>query len=182
MTENNSYKIDHRYNQNNTPMMPTNGQTSVKSYREQIETMLTRWHQLQKSKQQQQCEPINFDNIMETDLARQLHEIEEQEQYNLLEKTLELQQLNQADKQDDTKKQLKQIEILKQSEKNEQQRAYDRILQQLKQYEKLEINKNNSQHKKVNIFFFFLLFMYIGIYFKENKLFKRICLYLSTKT
>ena len=163
MKATNSYKIDHRYNQNNTPKITTNGQTSVKSYREQIETMLTRWHQLQKAKQQ--CEPINFDNIMETDLARQLHEIEEQEQYNLLEKTLELQELNQADKQDDTKKQLKQIEILKQSEKNEQQRAYDRILQQLKQYEKLEINKINSQHKQVNSFFFLsLLFMYINLF------------------
>jgi hypothetical protein len=168
MKATNSYKIDHRYNQNNTPKITTNGQTSVKSYREQIETMLTRWHQLQKAKQQQQqqqCEPINFDNIMETDLARQLHEIEEQEQYNLLEKTLELQQLNQADKQDDTKKQLKQIEILKQSEKNEQQRAYDRILQQLKQYEKLEVNKINSQQKQVNSFCFLsLLFMYINLF------------------
>ena len=96
MTENNSYKIDHRYNQNNTPKIPTNGQTSVKSYREQIETMLTRWHQLQKVKQQ--CPPIDFDNIMETDLARQLQEIEEQEQNNLLEKTLEL-QLSQHDNQ-----------------------------------------------------------------------------------
>ena len=118
--------------------------------------MLTRWHQLQKVKQQ--CPPIDFDNIMETDLARQLQEIEDQEQNNLLEKTLEL-QLNQHDNQpyrisnDDTEKQLKQIEILKQSEKNEQQRQYDKILQQLKQYEKLEIN---SQHKQVNTFLFFL--------------------------
>ncbi|CAM4961697.1 unnamed protein product [Rotaria socialis] len=82
-----------------------------------------------------------------TPLTRQLHEIEEQEQYNLLEKPLEL-QLSQDDKQDDTKKQLKQIEILKQAEKNEQQREYDSILQQLKQYEKLEINQMNSQHKQ----------------------------------
>lgn len=158
MTENNSYQIDHRYNQNNTPIITTNGQQSVKSYREQIETMLTRWHQLQKVKQQ--CPPIDFDNIMETDLARQLQEIEDQEQNNLLEKTLEL-QLNQHDNQpyrisnDDTEKQLKQIEILKQSEKNEQQRQYDKILQQLKQYEKLEIN---SQHKQVNTFLFVCLY------------------------
>ena len=120
--------------------------------------MLTRWHQLQKVKQQ--CSPIDFDNIMETDLARQLQEIEDQEQNNLLEKTLEL-QLNQHDNQpyrisnDDTEKQLKQIEILKQSEKNEQQRQYDKILQQLKQYEKLEIN---SQHKQVNTFLFVCLY------------------------
>lgn len=158
MTENNSYQIDHRYNQNNTPIITTNGQQSVKSYREQIETMLTRWHQLQKVKQQ--CPPIDFDNIMETDLARQLQEIEDQEQNNLLEKTLEL-QFSQHDNQpyrisnDDTEKQLKQIEILKQSEKNEQQRQYDKILQQLKQYEKLEIN---SQHKQVNTFLFVCLY------------------------
>ncbi|CAF1514879.1 unnamed protein product [Rotaria magnacalcarata] len=76
MQENNLYKINHRYNQNNTPMITTNDQRpSVKSYREQIETMLTRWHKWQKDKHPQ-CQPINFDEIMETDLARQLQQLE----------------------------------------------------------------------------------------------------------
>lgn len=141
MKKNNFYQIDHRYNQNNTPMITTNGQQSVKSYREQIETMLKRWHQSPK-KEKQQCQPINFDEIMETDLTRQLQELEEQEQYNLLKQTLEL-QLSQQDKQscmsnvvdddDDTKKQLKEIEILKQQE-------YDRTLQQLNQYKQVNIS------------------------------------------
>ncbi|CAF5160551.1 unnamed protein product, partial [Rotaria sp. Silwood1] len=39
-----------------------------------IETMLTRWRQLQKEKHPQ-CQPINFDEIMETDLARQLQQL-----------------------------------------------------------------------------------------------------------
>ncbi|CAF4266933.1 unnamed protein product, partial [Rotaria magnacalcarata] len=76
MQENNLYKINHRYNQNNTTMITTNHQRpSVKSYREQIETMLKRWHKLQKDKHPQ-CQPINFDEIMETDLARQLQQLE----------------------------------------------------------------------------------------------------------
>ena len=75
MQENNLYRVNHRYNGSNTPMITTNDRPSVKSYREQIQTMLTRWHQLQKEKgeyqkqQQQQhskCQPINFDDIMET--------------------------------------------------------------------------------------------------------------------
>ncbi|CAF4461639.1 unnamed protein product, partial [Rotaria magnacalcarata] len=36
---------------------------------------LTRWHKLQKDKHPQ-CQPINFDEIMETDLARQLQQLE----------------------------------------------------------------------------------------------------------
>ncbi|CAF5129035.1 unnamed protein product, partial [Rotaria socialis] len=79
-------KVNHRYNQNNTPIITTNDRPSVKSYREQIETMLTRWRQLQQEKHPQ-CQPINFDEIMETDLARQLQQLEQEEekQYNLLE-------------------------------------------------------------------------------------------------
>ncbi|CAF4602429.1 unnamed protein product, partial [Rotaria socialis] len=100
MQENNFFKIDHRYNNNNNniPRITTHGRPSIKSYHEQIETMLTRWHQLQKEKhrqqqQQQECQyqPINFDEIMEADLDRQLQELEqqEQEQYNRLEQTLD---------------------------------------------------------------------------------------------
>ncbi|CAF1521906.1 unnamed protein product [Adineta steineri] len=37
--------------------------------------MLTRWHKWQKDKHPQ-CQPINFDEIMETDLARQLQQLE----------------------------------------------------------------------------------------------------------
>jgi molybdopterin-biosynthesis enzyme MoeA-like protein len=183
MQENNFYKIDHHYNQKNTSMITTNGRPSVKSYREQIETMLTRWHQLQKTKQQ--CQPINFDEIMEADLTRQLHEIEEQEQYNLLKQTLEL-QLNQNDKQpcmsnvdvdDDTKKQLKQIEILKQHES-------DLVLQQFKEYKQFETIQNNQQ---VNSSYSYI---YIEIYvdlFLEKKSYelsykRRTCLYSSTET
>ncbi|CAF1309164.1 unnamed protein product [Rotaria magnacalcarata] len=90
MHGNNLYKINHRYNQNNTPIITTNDRPSVKSYREQIETMLTRWRQLQKEKHPQ-CQPINFDEIMETDLARQLQQLEQEEekQYNLLEQALD---------------------------------------------------------------------------------------------
>ncbi|CAF4797785.1 unnamed protein product, partial [Rotaria socialis] len=90
MHGNNLYKVNHRYNQNNTPIITTNDRPSVKSYREQIETMLTRWRQLQKEKHPQ-CQPINFDEIMETDLARQLQQLEQEEekQYNLLEQALD---------------------------------------------------------------------------------------------
>ncbi|CAF1552982.1 unnamed protein product [Adineta ricciae] len=90
MHGNNLYKVNHRYNQNNTPIITTNDRPSVKSYREQIETMLTRWHKWQKDKHPQ-CQPINFDEIMETDLARQLQQLEQEEekQYNLLEQALD---------------------------------------------------------------------------------------------
>jgi histidyl-tRNA synthetase len=89
---------------------------------------------------------------METDLNRQLQELEqqEQEQYNLLEQTLAL-ELNCNDYQpcmfdiDETKKQLQHIEKLKQYEQNEQQREYNLILQQLKQYEQLETIQINQQ-------------------------------------
>ncbi|CAF4997066.1 unnamed protein product, partial [Rotaria socialis] len=52
--------------------------------------MLTRWRQLQKEKHPQ-CQPLNFDEIMETDLARQLQQLEQEEekQYNLLEQALD---------------------------------------------------------------------------------------------
>ncbi|CAF3933733.1 unnamed protein product, partial [Rotaria sp. Silwood1] len=90
MHGNNLYKVNHRYNQNNTPIITTNDRPSVKSYREQIETMLTRWRQLQKEKHPQ-CQQINFDEIMETDLARQLQQLEQEEEkkYNLLEQALD---------------------------------------------------------------------------------------------
>ena len=97
--------------------------------------MLTRWHQLQKEKreyqkqqqqQHSQWQPINFDEIMETDLNRQLQELEqeEEEQYNLLKQALDL-ELNYNDNQpsifniQETKEQLQQIETLKQYEKVE---------------------------------------------------------------
>ncbi|CAF4872935.1 unnamed protein product, partial [Rotaria socialis] len=78
------------------------GQSNVKSFREQIDNVLTRWHQLQQNKlkceQQKQiqyhddkqiktCPTIDFDQIMEEDLENQLKELEreEEEEYLLLE-------------------------------------------------------------------------------------------------
>ncbi|CAF4239765.1 unnamed protein product [Rotaria sp. Silwood2] len=159
MKNNKFYHVDDRYNSNSTPTIKTNGQSPVKSYREQIQGMLARWHQLQKEKQQQQQQQkqyqgLNFDEIMENDLARQLHELEQQEQkqYNLLKQTLEL-ELTQDDDHssmddvDERRIKLQEIEILKQYERNEQQHQYDTMLQKLKQYEQLETLENNQEYK-----------------------------------
>lgn len=121
MQENIVYKIDHRYNRNHESL-----QTSSRpSFTRQIEMMLANWHSLKDK--QRQCkstehyQEIDFDQIMEEDLENQLQELEKQEdeQYKLLEQTLE-HQLYQDDVQEvvydfekEYKKLLEHVETLK---------------------------------------------------------------------
>ncbi|CAF1076605.1 unnamed protein product [Rotaria magnacalcarata] len=198
--QNTFYKIDHHYNpkinisqyhphlQQQQQSHTTNwsGKSNVKSFREQIDKALTRWHQLQQDKlqyeqqnqqheQQKQiqyhddkqiktCPTIDFDQIMEEDLENQLKELErkEEEEYLLLERSLE-EQLKQEEYNKDINefeadyvKQLEYIEILQKFQRNEQQQYNDTLMQELKKYENLvkqfkNVFKNQHQSKQVNV-------------------------------
>ncbi|CAF2087090.1 unnamed protein product [Rotaria magnacalcarata] len=151
-------------------------QSNVKSFREQIDKGLMRWHQLQQDKlkyeQQKQiehhddkqiktCPIIDFDQIMEEDLENQLKELErqEEEEYLLLERSLEEQSKQEESNKDikefeeDYVKQLEYIEILQKFQQNEQQQYTDTLTQELKKYENLvkqfkNLFKNQYQSKQ----------------------------------
>ncbi|CAM4822762.1 unnamed protein product [Rotaria magnacalcarata] len=180
--QNTFYEIDHHYNpkinifQQQSDITNWSGQSNVKSFREQIDNVLTRWHQLQQNKltyeQQKQiqyhndkqiktCPTIDFDQIMEEDLENQLKELEreEEEEYLLLERSLE-EQLKQEESNTDIYefevdyvKQLEYIEILQKFQQNEQQQYCDTLMQELNKYENLvkqfkNLFKNQYQSKQ----------------------------------
>ncbi|CAF4725124.1 unnamed protein product, partial [Rotaria socialis] len=93
--------------------------------------------QYQNDKQIKTCPTIDFDQIMEEDLENQLKELEreeEEEEYLLLERSLE-EQLKQEESNTDINefevdyvKQLEYIEILQKFQQNEQQQYCDTLM------------------------------------------------------
>lgn len=183
----NIYTVNHNYNPINPWLSPLKTSTSSPSFREQIDKILTRWHQLQYQKQNflhekpsdttknsntiVPCELIDFDRIMEEDLEYQLQELErqEEEQYQLLEQSLEIQLQQEEttmvmqDFEQEYVRLLEHIENLKKLKENEQQHQSTIV-------SKEKVNQLGFERNYHILYFYEIENIHVSIIIKRSKI------------